>query len=308
MLHGLRFANRIGVAAGLDKNAVAAAGLARLGFGFVETGTVTPRPQHGNPKPRLFRLDEDEALVNRMGFNSAGVEAVAANLQRLRGRLDVPIGVNIGMNRDTPLDEAMHDYETCLSTLHGLADYIAVNLSSPNTPGLRTLQEPTAARSLVSRLTTLHRRLAAEGGGAPRPVFAKISPDLSAEDLAATALAVLEAGADGLIAVNTTTARPTTLRSRNAGEAGGLSGPPLFEIALATVRRLRRLIGDRPTLIASGGIGGIDAARAMFDAGANLVQVYTALVYRGPGLARVLTQTKHSSNGAAARQPTQPWR
>ena len=299
--NGLRFANRIGVAAGLDKNAVAAAGLARLGFGFVETGTVTPRPQPGNPKPRLFRLQEDEALVNRMGFNGAGVDAVAANLRRLRGRLGVPLGVNIGMNRDTPLDEAMCDYETCLSALHGLADYIAVNLSSPNTPGLRTLQEPAAARSLVSRLATLRRRLASEKDDVAKAVFVKISPDLPPEAFAATAAAVLEGGADGLIAVNTTTARPATLRSPRAGEAGGLSGRPLFAVALATVQRLRRLIGDEPTLIAAGGIGSVEAASAMFDAGADLLQVYTALVYRGPGLARTLTQPDYAASCEQAR-------
>ena len=299
--NGLRFANRVGVAAGLDKNAVAAAGLARLGFGFVETGTVTPRPQRGNPKPRLFRLQEDEALVNRMGFNGAGVDAVAANLRRLQGRLGVPLGVNIGMNRDTPLDEAMRDYETCLSALHGLADYIAVNLSSPNTPGLRALQEPAAARSLVSRLATLRRRLASEKDDVAKAVFVKISPDLPPEGFAATAAAVLEGGADGLIAVNTTTARPATLRSPRAGETGGLSGRPLFDVALATVQRLRRLIGDEPTLIAAGGIGSVEAASAMFDAGADLLQVYTALVYRGPGLARTLTQPDYAASCEQAR-------
>ena len=297
-LNGLRFANRIGVAAGLDKNAVAAAGLARLGFGFVETGTVTPKPQAGNPKPRLFRLPEDEALVNRMGFNSAGVEAVAANLGRLRRRLGVPVGVNIGKNRDTPVEEAERDYETCLLALHDVADYVAVNLSSPNTPGLRALQEPALARSLVSGLNTLRLRLAAERGGAPRALFVKLSPDLVPDDLAATALAVMEGGADGLIAVNTSTDRPPTLHSRHASEAGGLSGAPLFATALATVQRLRQLVGDQPTLIAVGGIGSVEAAGAMFDAGADLVQVYTALVYRGPGLARVLTRPRPAASGA----------
>ena len=289
-LNGLRFPNRLGVAAGLDKNAVAAAGLARLGFGFVEVGTVTPRPQRGNPKPRLFRLQEDAALVNRMGFNSAGAAAVAANLRRLRPRLGIPVGVNIGKNRDTRLAEAVGDYEACLTALHDLADYIAVNLSSPNTPGLRELQAPALARSLIERLAALRQRLATERGCARKPLFVKVSPDLPAESLDATALAVLEAGADGLIAVNTTAIRSPTLRSRHAGERGGLSGRPLSAVALDSVRRLRGLIGDGPTLIAVGGIGDAEAARAMFDAGADLVQLYTALIYQGPGLARALTQ------------------
>ena len=284
---GLRFPNRVGVAAGLDKDAVAVPGLARLGFGFVEVGTVTPRPQTGNPKPRLFRLHEDRALVNRMGFNSAGVAALAANLQRARPCVDVPIGVNIGKNRDTPLAESANDYQQCLAAVHEVADYIVVNLSSPNTPGLRDLQAPSAARSLLEGLVALRDRLAAESTTKP-PLLAKVAPDLPPQELEATASAALEAGAAGIVAVNTTTARPESLRSRHAAEVGGLSGQPLFQGALAAVRRLRHCIGDGPGLIAVGGIGGGDDARAMIDAGADLVQVYTALVYEGPAFARTL--------------------
>ena len=285
---GLRFPNRVGVAAGLDKDAVAVPGLARLGFGFVEVGTVTPRPQAGNPKPRLFRLHDDRALVNRMGFNSTGVAAVAANLKRARPCVDVPIGVNIGKNRDTPLASAAEDYQQCLAAVFEVADYIVVNLSSPNTPGLRDLQAPTAARSLLEGLVALRDRLAAQSATKPPPLLAKVAPDLPPGDLEATASAALEAGAAGIVAVNTSTSRPESLRSRHAVEAGGLSGQPLFQGALAAVRRLRRCIGDTPGLIAVGGIGSGSDARAMIDAGADLVQVYTALVYEGPAFARTL--------------------
>lgn len=287
---GQRFGNRVGVAAGLDKDAVAVAGLARLGFGFVEVGTVTPRPQPGNPRPRLFRLGEDRALVNRMGFNSAGAAAVAANLARIRPCVGVPIGVNIGKNRDTPIAAATEDYLACLNVLHDAADYLVVNLSSPNTPLLRSLQAPAAARSLLEALIAERKRLASRNGhAAPKPLLAKVAPDLAARDLEATANAVLEAGADGVVAVNTTSQRPDSLRSRHAAEAGGLSGDPLFRLALATVRRLRSCLGDAPALVAVGGIGSAIHAQAMFDAGADLAQVYTALVYEGPALIRTLT-------------------
>ena len=287
---GLRFANRIGIAAGLDKDALAVPGLARLGFGFVEVGTVTPRPQIGNPKPRLFRLAEDRALINRMGFNSAGMAAVAANIERIRPCVDIPIGVNIGKNRDTPITAATADYCACLDALHDVADYMVVNLSSPNTPGLRSLQAPAAARSLIKELVAERNRLARAASAPPKPLLAKVAPDLGTQDLEATANAVLEAGANGLVAVNTTASRPDSLCSRHAAESGGLSGKPLFAPALATVERLRSRIGDAPALIAVGGIGSANDAQAMFNAGADLVQVYTALVYEGPTLARSLTR------------------
>ena len=282
-LFGLAFANRIGLAAGLDKDATAVLGLARLGFGFLEVGSVTPRPQPGNPRPRLFRLRQDGALINRMGFNSAGMEAVAARLRTARERLGVPIGVNIGKNADTPLALAAEDYAKCLTAVYDVADYVAVNLSSPNTPGLRDLQAAATVRTLLGTLVATRDSLAASRR-CPLPLLVKIAPDLVAKDLEDCAVAALEAGADGLIAVNTTVRRPPTLRSRHAEQQGGLSGAPLFPIALQTVQRLRRCIGPDPALVAVGGVGSAVDVSAMLNAGADLVQVYSALIYRGPGL------------------------
>ena len=281
---GLRFPNRVGVAAGLDKDGVAAAGLVRLGFGFVEVGTVTPRPQPGNPQPRLFRLPEDGALINRLGFNSAGVDAVAANLRRARGRITSPIGVNIGKNRSTSLADAVRDYEAGLIAVYDVADYVTVNLSSPNTPRLRDLQAASAAHALVARLVAVRNQLAAQRGGATKPLLVKIAPDLAAVDLDACADAVLAAGADGFVAVNTTLTRPPSLRSVNASLAGGLSGAPLFAMAVDSVRRLRARSGTAPAIIGVGGVASREDVDAMLSAGADLVQVYSALVYRGPGL------------------------
>jgi len=285
-LLGLRFPNRIGLAAGLDKDATAAAGLAKLGFGFLEVGTVTPRPQPGNPKPRLFRLNEDHALINRMGFNSAGASALAANLRRVRDCIDVPVGVNIGKNRDTPVEVAADDYRACLAATYDVADYVAVNLSSPNTPGLRDLQAADVARALVGELVVERQRLAdahAEKTPVP-PLFVKIAPDLAPDDLEATVAEASRAGADGIMATNTTVSRPTSLRSKRAVEEGGLSGRPLFALALETVRRTRDAAGTGPVVVGVGGVASPDDAAAMFDAGADLVQVYSALVFEGPGL------------------------
>ena len=283
---GLRFPNRVGVAAGLDKDGVAAAGLARIGFGFVEIGTVTPRPQRGNPQPRLFRLAEDSALINRMGFNSAGASAVAANLARVRNRIDVPVGVNIGKNRATPAGEAWRDYAACLAATYDVADYLTVNLSSPNTPGLRDLQSATRAHALVAELIEVRDRL-----GVAKPILVKLAPDLALADLEETAQAVLAAGADGFVAVNTTVARPLALRSPDAARTGGLSGVPLLPRAKDTVHRLRTCVGPDPAIIGVGGIATHADVAAMLAAGADLVQVYTALVYAGPQLVGELTGT-----------------
>ena len=285
-LLGLSFPNRIGLAAGLDKDATATAGLARLGFGFLEVGTVTPRPQPGNPKPRLFRLKEDSALVNRMGFNSAGADAVVANLRRLRDRVAVPVGVNIGKNRATPVEAAVGDYRACLATVCDIADYIVVNLSSPNTPGLRDLQAAEAARVLVGELIAERQRLSAERVQKSPPLFVKIAPDLAPAGLEATVAAALQAGADGIVATNTTVSRPASLRSTQATESGGLSGRPLFPLALEAVRRTRDVAGEGPVIIGVGGIANAADAAAMFEAGADLVQVYSALVFEGPALVR----------------------
>lgn len=289
-LLGLTFGNRIGLAAGLDKDATATAGLAKLGFGFLEVGTVTPRPQPGNPKPRLFRLKEDRALVNRMGFNSAGAEVVATNLRRMRDCIDVPVGVNIGKNRDTGLNDALDDYRVCLRTLYDVADYVVVNLSSPNTPGLRDLQAADAASGLLAGLVAERQRLSVrfpDKQPVP-PLFVKIAPDLAPDDLEATVSGALQAGADGIVAANTTVARPPSLRSKRAAEAGGLSGQPLFAAALDTVRRTRAVVGRGPVVVGVGGIARTQDVEAMFEAGADLVQVYSALVFEGPALVRRL--------------------
>lgn len=285
-LLGLSFPNRIGLAAGLDKDATATAGLAKLGFGFLEVGTVTLRPQPGSPKPRLFRLKEDSALVNRMGFNSAGADAVAANLRRIRDRVAVPVGVNIGKNRATPVDAAVGDYRACLATVYDIADYVVVNLSSPNTPGLRDLQAAEAVCGLVAELIAERQRLSVERVQNPPPLFVKIAPDLAPADLEATVAAALQAGADGIVATNTTVSRPASLRSAKATEAGGLSGRPLFPLALDAVRRTRDAAGEGPVIIGVGGIANAADAAAMFEAGADLVQVYSALVFEGPALVR----------------------
>ena len=285
IVHGIEFPSRLGVAAGCDKDAVAVVGLGGIGFGFVEVGTVTPRPQPGNPKPRLFRLAADAALINRMGFNSAGAAAVAANLRAARrsGAALVPIGVNIGKNRATPVAAATDDYRRCLEAVYEVADFVVVNVSSPNTPGLTDLQAAGSVSRLVAELVSARRRLAATAS-ATRPLLVKFSPDLPQRALERAATAALEAGADGVVAVNTTASRPPTLRSRRASEAGGLSGRPLFALAVERVRQLRAALGDRPLLIGVGGVAEPAHFRAMRDAGADLVQIYTGLVYQGPAI------------------------
>lgn len=291
---GLDFPNRVGLAAGFDKNGGAVAGAARLGFGFLETGTATLRPQRGNRKPRLFRLAEDAALVNRMGFNNAGAEALAANIRRQRlrrRRLALPVGVSIGKNLETPLAGAAAEYCACLAVVHDVADFIVVNLSSPNTPGLRGLQAPAALRAVVAALARKRDALAGPRSAGPRrPLLIKLSPDLPAADLAETASTALAAGADGFVVVNTTVKRTSALRSRHARQAGGLSGPPLLPAALAAVRALRAEIGPEPPLVAVGGISSAADAKALRAAGADLVQLYTALVYRGPALIGALAK------------------
>jgi dihydroorotate dehydrogenase len=271
---GLTFPNPVGLAAGLDKDAEAIAGLFALGFGSLEVGTVTPRPQPGNDPPRLFRLAEHGALINRMGFNNRGVEAMAQRLARARFRPG-PIGVNIGKNRDTPLDRAVEDYVACARVVSRWADYVAVNLSSPNTPGLRTLQEP---RVLEQLLTAVR----AQVNG--RPVFLKIAPDLSDEGIDAAVDVARSTSIDGLICANTTLGRP--FEHPLAKEAGGLSGRPLAARSTEVVRRaFRRAHGHLP-IIGVGGIFDGDDAWEKIGAGASLVQLFTGFIYRGPSLVR----------------------
>lgn len=285
---GLKFRNRVGLAAGLDKNARCIEGMLAMGFGFVEVGTVTPRPQPGNPRPRLFRLVEQEALINRMGFNNDGVVAVVERIRLARQRLRsvaAIIGVNIGKNRDTPLADASSDYLECLSVAYDVADYVTVNVSSPNTPGLRELQEGRALLQLLRALRERRDALHAERGRYV-PLVAKVAPDLSANAVAALADVLLEVGVDGCIATNTTTARPLPPNTHYAGEAGGLSGPPLHPLAIACVAQLAARLRGRLPIIGVGGIHDVDSAERMIDAGVALVQIYTGFIYHGPGLIR----------------------
>ncbi len=275
---GLRFPNPLGVAAGLDKDAVAIPALAALGFGFVEAGTVTPEPQEGNEKPRVFRLPPDGAAINRLGFPSEGAVAVAARLRALGSRPPCIVGVNIGKNKRTPNDRAAADYVAALGVLRGAGDYVVINVSSPNTPGLRALQDAASLKAIVGPV------VAAAGG---KPVLVKLSPDMEDADFDAACESALGAGARGLVVANTSSRRPADLRCvQRSGEAGGLSGLPLRARALQLVGRARRLAGTGPGIIGVGGVASGDDARRLLEAGADLVQAYTAFVYAGPGFAR----------------------
>jgi len=276
---GLAFDNPLGLAAGLDKDGSAAAGLFALGFGFVEVGTWTPRPQPGNPRPRLFRVPKDRALVNRMGFNNLGVEV---GVRRLAGTWRPgPLGINLGKNRDTPEADAIADYEFGLRATAGWADYLVVNVSSPNSPGLRRLQDPERLTPLLGRLQEVNRELGAATGHRP-PLLLKVSPDLDDSALEELVDRALDAGVDGLIATNTTLARPSGVPPY--GEAGGLSGRPLAERSLACLRVAVRRARGRLPVVSVGGIFTADEVFERLRAGACLVQLYTGLVYEGPGL------------------------
>ncbi|MCI0510576.1 dihydroorotate oxidase A [Chromohalobacter marismortui] len=288
-LMGLIFPNRVGLAAGLDKNAEHLDALGALGFGFVEVGTVTPEPQPGNPRPRLFRLPAQRAIINRMGFNNAGVDALIANVRKSRYR--GVIGINIGKNLTTPVERAVDDYLTCLRKVHAHAHYITVNLSSPNTPGLRNLQFGEHLASLLGALAEETQRLEAADGRRV-PLAVKIAPDMDADEVALVAKALAANGVDAVIATNTTVSREAVVGLEHADEQGGLSGRPVFESSNRVVRELRRHLPTLPII----GVGGIDsgeAAKAKHDAGADLVQLYTGFIYRGPALvgecARALT-------------------
>jgi dihydroorotate dehydrogenase len=275
---GLSFSNPIGLAAGFDKDAVALRALMRMGFGFVEAGTVTPRPQPGNPRPRLFRLQEDGAVINRMGFNNAGIEAFAKRLDAVR-RI-VPVGANIGVNKEGADPE--RDYPALLRIVAPMADYVTVNVSSPNTPGLRDLQGE-------ARLAAILAAMREAVPDAP-PIFVKVAPDLSVDGLEAVVETAVAAGIAGLILTNTTIARPPSLRSASAKEAGGLSGRPLFDLSTAMLARARMAARGRLALIGVGGVGTGQEALTKISAGADLVQVYTAFTYGGPGvIARIKT-------------------
>ncbi|HEY7788018.1 MAG TPA: quinone-dependent dihydroorotate dehydrogenase [Casimicrobiaceae bacterium] len=278
---GLRFPNRVGLAAGLDKNAGHLPGLATLGFGFLEAGSVTPRPQAGNPRPRMFRIVEAQALVNRLGFNNAGVDRFVANVERAgyRGIL----GVNIGRNFDTPNERAADDYVACLRAVHARASYVTINVSSPNTKGLRDLQNEGTLEALLSRLVRERDELA-EQHGRRVPLVVKIAPDLELDAVRAIARLLIRHGIDGVIATNTTLARDGVAGLPHAAEQGGLSGAPLRERAMATLRTLAAALDGALPIIAAGGIMSGDEAVERIRAGATLVQLYTGLIYRGPDL------------------------
>lgn len=278
---GIRFPNPVGLAAGLDKNADHLDALGALGFGFVEVGTTTPRPQPGNDKPRMFRLPNHQAVINRLGFNNAGVDALVRNVQKssYRGVL----GINIGKNKDTPSDKAVDDYLFCLERVYALASYITVNISSPNTQGLRDLQQEATLRRFIDTLREAQERLGSQSG-ARKPMLLKIAPDLSETELDAIADVLLAAKVDGVICTNTTIDHSAVAGDPHGNETGGLSGKPLFERSTAVLRGMRKRVGSQLDIIGVGGIlDGSDAAEKT-DAGASLVQIYSGMVYRGPAL------------------------
>jgi dihydroorotate dehydrogenase len=272
---GIDFPNPIGLAAGFDKNAQAPNAMLRLGFGFVEVGAVTPKAQPGNDRPRVFRLSEDEAVINRYGFNNDGLEKIAGRLAR-RKRVGV-VGVNLGANKDSK--DRIEDFVTGVRRLEGLVDFCTVNISSPNTPRLRALQDKAALVELLSRVIDARNALKAKA-----PVFLKVAPDLADADKADIAAAAVEQKIDALIVSNTTIARPATLQSAHRSETGGLSGRPLFIPSTVLLKEFRQTLGDRLPLIGVGGVSSLDDAYVKIRAGASLVQLYTALIYKGPKL------------------------
>jgi dihydroorotate dehydrogenase len=296
---GLRFPHPIGLAAGFDKNARAVPALAALGFGFVEIGTITQHAQPGNPRPRLFRLPSDQALINRMGFNNEGADAIAKRLAR-QPESPVPLGISLGKSKATPLEDAVSDYLASLDRLYPWADYFAVNVSSPNTPGLRALQERDRLDGLLAALQAWLRERAEAENERIKPLLVKVAPDLDEAALDELVEACLARGASGLIAVNTTVSRdglsaavPATLRD----EPGGLSGRPLHARAVEVVRLLAKRTEGRLPIIGCGGVFTVDDAQRLLDAGASLLQLYTSFIYEGPGIARRL------AHGLALREP-----
>jgi dihydroorotate dehydrogenase len=281
-LFGLTFPNPVGLAAGFDKNGEVVDYLSNLGFGFIEIGTVTPRPQPGNPKPRLFRLPKDQALINRMGFNNEGVEKVAIRLGRKKSK--VLIGGNIGKNKDTPNPEAIHDYETCFKALYDMVDYFVVNVSSPNTPGLRELQEKEPLRKLLSRLKSLNNSMPGQ-----KPILLKIAPDLSDAQLDDIIRIIKETGIEGVIAANTTVNRENlTTPKTEIGQIGegGLSGKPLRDRSIEVIRYLFEKSQGSFPIVGVGGIHSPEDAIKKLRAGASLVQIYTGMIYEGPALVK----------------------
>ncbi|WP_230292334.1 quinone-dependent dihydroorotate dehydrogenase [Croceicoccus sp. Ery5] len=275
---GLRFPNPVGMAAGFDKNGEVPDALLRCGFGFAELGSVTPKPQAGNPRPRLFRLEEDRAVINRMGFNNEGEVAVEQRMKRRAGQAGI-VGINIGANKESA--DRVSDYAIMARSMAPYASYLAVNISSPNTPGLRALQDPEALGGLLD--------VVMDARGSDVPVFLKVAPDLLPEDVDAIARIAVEKGLGALMISNTTIERPA-LQSRHAGEAGGLSGAPLKQMALERLRDFRKASGGEVPLVGIGGIATAEDAWERIRAGASLVQLYSAMVYEGPGIAAAITR------------------
>ena len=281
---GLKFPNRIGLAAGLDKNGRCIDGLAAMGFGFIEVGTVTPKGQSGNPKPRMFRLPEANALINRLGFNNDGLDAFIANVKRAQFRKSGGIlGLNIGKNAATPIERAVDDYLLCLDGVYPHADYVTVNISSPNTKNLRALQSDEALDALLGAVQERKAALAKQHGRNV-PIFVKIAPDLDAAQVAVIATTLKRNRIDGVIATNTTIARDTVKALRHGDEAGGLSGAPVFEASNRVIAQLRAALGKAYPIIGVGGVMSAADAQAKVAAGADLVQIYTGFIYKGPAL------------------------
>jgi len=293
---GIRFPNPVGLAAGLDKNAAHLDALGALGLGFVEVGTVTPRPQPGNPKPRMFRLPQHEAIINRLGFNNDGVDALVRNVEA--SSYKGVLGINIGKNKDTPNERAVDDYVFCLERIYRHASYVTVNISSPNTQGLRDLQQEATLRRFIGTLREAQERLGSQTG-TRKPMLLKIAPDLAEAELDGIAEVLLVSGIDGVICTNTTIDHAAVVGATHGNETGGLSGKPLFARSTDVLRGMRRRLGTRIPIVGVGGIlDGSDAAEKL-DAGAILVQVYSGLVYRGPRLIAECVDEIRRQRGAA---------
>ena len=284
---GITFPNPVGLAAGLDKDGAYIDGLAALGFGFIEVGTVTPRAQPGNPRPRMFRLPRANAIINRMGFNNGGVDAFIANVRASKFYQDKQgvLGLNIGKNADTPIERAVDDYLLCLERVYPYASYVAVNISSPNTKNLRQLQDASELDALLSRLKEAQLRLADQHARYV-PIALKIAPDVGSEQIKNIADALLRHKMDAVIATNTTITRDAVQRMPHGAEAGGLSGAPVFELSNAVIRALKQELGDALPIIGVGGILSGHDAQVKMEAGASLVQLYTGIIYRGPALVK----------------------
>jgi dihydroorotate dehydrogenase len=293
---GIQFPHPVGLAAGLDKDGAAIDGLAALGFGALEIGTVTPRAQPGNPKPRMFRLSKARAIINRMGFNNGGVDAFITNVQKSRFYQEQQgvLGLNIGKNADTPIERAADDYLHCLQKVYRFASYVTINISSPNTKNLRQLQGGSELDSLLALLKDSQQRLADQHKRYV-PLVLKIAPDMDSEQIKHIAAALLQHQIDGVIATNTTIARDAVAHLPHATEAGGLSGAPVFAQSNLVIRALKAELGDALPIIGVGGILSGADAQAKIDAGAQLVQLYSGLIYRGPGLIRECAATIRKS-------------